>query len=62
LNGKQLLRLVSRHLKAGGNVAGHIEVTPLGVLRGGLLSPVLASVVLDELDWELDRRVHRFAT
>ena len=28
---------------------------------GGPLSPVLANVVLDELDWELDRRGHRFA-
>src|SRR3970040_205891 len=27
----------------------------------GVLSPVLANVVLDELDWELDRRGHRFA-
>jgi len=35
---------------------------PLGVLQGRLFSPVLANVVLDELDWELDRRVHRFAT
>ena len=26
-----------------------------------MLSPVLANVVLDELDWELDRRGHRFA-
>ena len=25
------------------------------------LPPVLASVVLDELDWEPDRRGHRFA-
>ena len=29
--------------------------------QGGPLSPVLANVVLDELDWELDRRGHRFA-
>ena len=27
----------------------------------GVLSPVLANVVLDELDWELERRGHRFA-
>ena len=29
--------------------------------QGGPLSPVLANVVLDELDWELERRGHRFA-
>jgi group II intron reverse transcriptase/maturase len=56
-----LLRLVNRYLKAGVNVAGAIEATTRGVPQGGPLSPVLANVVLDELDWELDRRGHRFA-
>lgn len=56
-----LLRLVSRYLKAGVSVAGTIEATTMGVPQGGSLSPVLANVVLDELDWELDRRGHRFA-
>ena len=56
-----LLRLVNRFLKAGVSVGGHIEPTTMGVPQGGPLSPVLANVVLDELDWELDRRGHRFA-
>ena len=56
-----LLRLVNRYLKAGVSVEGHIEPTHMGVPQGGPLSPVLANVVLDELDWELDRRGHRFA-
>ena len=56
-----LLRLVNRFLKAGVCVAGNIEATTMGVPQGGPLSPVLANVVLDELDWELDRRGHRFA-
>ena len=55
-----LLRLINRYLKAGVNVAGTIEATTMGVPQGGPLSPVLANVVLDELDWELDRRGHRF--
>ena len=42
-------------------MGGHIEPTHMGVPQGGPLSPVLANVVLDELDWELDRRGHRFA-
>jgi hypothetical protein len=56
-----LLRLINRFLKAGVSVAGSIEATKMGVPQGGPLSPVLANVVLDELDWELDRRGHRFA-
>jgi group II intron reverse transcriptase/maturase len=56
-----LLRLVNRFLKAGVNVDGKLEATTMGVPQGGPLSPVLANVVLDELDWELDRRGHRFA-
>lgn len=56
-----LMRLVNRYLKAGVSVEGNIEPTHMGVPQGGPLSPVLANVVLDELDWELDRRGHRFA-
>jgi group II intron reverse transcriptase/maturase len=57
----RLLRLINRYLTAGVSVAGTIEVTRAGVPQGGPLSPVLANVVLDELDWELQRRGHRFA-
>jgi RNA-directed DNA polymerase len=42
-------------------VGDHTEATTVGVAQGGPLSPVLSNVVLDELDWELDRRGHRFA-
>jgi group II intron reverse transcriptase/maturase len=56
-----LLRLINRYLNAGVRVGETVEPTRMGVPQGGPLSPVLANVVLDELDWELDRRGHRFA-
>jgi RNA-directed DNA polymerase len=61
VNDRRLLRLVNRYLRAGVSVEGTVEATRAGVPQGGPLSPVLSNVVLDELDWELDRRGHRFA-
>lgn len=58
---RELLRLINRYLKAGVRVGERSEATTMGVPQGGPLSPLLANVVLDELDWELNRRGHRFA-
>jgi len=56
-----VLRLINRFLKGGVQVNGRYQATTQGVPQGGPLSPVLANVVLDELDWELQRQGHRFA-
>ena len=56
-----VLRLINRFLKAGVQVNGQCQASTQGVPQGGPLSPVLANVVLDEMDWELERRGHRFA-
>ena len=56
-----LLGLITAFLKAGAWVDGQREPSRMGVPQGGPLSPVLANVVLDEMDWELHRRGHRFA-
>lgn len=53
--------MINRYLKAGVQIDCHKEPTSEGVPQGGPLSPVLANVVLDELDWELERRNLCFA-
>ena len=56
-----VLQLINRFLKGGVQVNGQTQATVQGVPQGGPLSPVLANVVLDELDWALDARGHCFA-
>lgn len=52
--------LIRRFLKSGVSVAGAQEPTTRGTPQGGPLSPLLANLLLDELDKELERRRHRF--
>ena len=56
----RVISLISRFLNAGAMVKGRRVRTPSGVPQGGPLSPLLANVMLNELDHELERRGHRF--
>jgi len=58
---KRVLRLIGRYLRAGVVNKGCLEYTRKGVPQGGPLSPLLANILLDELDKELEARGHRFA-
>jgi RNA-directed DNA polymerase len=58
----RVLGLIRRYLMAGVVLPdGTREATPCGVPQGGPLSPLLANIVLDPLDKELESRGHKFA-
>lgn len=57
---KRVLRLIYRYLKSGVSLDGIVETTTEGTPQGGPLSPLLANVLLDEFDRELERRGLRF--
>ena len=57
---KRLLRLVRRFLEAGMMSNGVDVKRYQGTPQGGPLSPLLANLLLDDLDKELEKRGHRF--
>jgi group II intron reverse transcriptase/maturase len=56
----RVLSLISKYQTAGVMEKGMFARTDIGVAQGGPLSPLLSNVMLNELDWELSRRGHRF--
>ena len=58
---KRVLRLIRQYLKAGVLLNGVVVTTEEGTPQGGPLSPLLANILLDDLDKELERRGHKFA-
>jgi RNA-directed DNA polymerase len=57
---KRLLRIVRRFLEAGLMQDGVCVTRHEGTPQGGPLSPLLANLLLDDWDRELERRGHRF--
>ena len=52
----RVLKLIGRYLRAGVMVEGVLQSSPEGTPQGGPLSPLLANILLDDLDKELERR------
>jgi RNA-directed DNA polymerase len=61
VNDKRMLRIIGRFLRAGMMSNGVCIVERVkGTPQGGPLSPLLANLLLDDLDKELERRGHCF--
>jgi RNA-directed DNA polymerase len=56
-----VIRLIRAYLNSGIMQDGVVQERQQGTPQGGPLSPLLANVMLDEVDKELERRGHRFA-
>jgi len=57
---RQVLKLIRGYLESGVMVNGVVVRTEEGTPQGGPLSPLLANIMLDDLDKELEKRGHRF--
>ena len=57
---KRLLRLIGNYLRAGVMVENSWEPSTEGTMQGGPLSPLLANILLDDFDKELEQRGLRF--
>jgi RNA-directed DNA polymerase len=57
---KRILRLIGKYLRAGVVIKGRLQKSRKGVPQGGPSSPLLANILLDDLDKELEKRGHKF--
>jgi RNA-directed DNA polymerase len=56
-----ILTLIERFLTAGVMQDGVFKPTTIGTPQGGVISPLLANIVLNRLDWQLHEAGYRFA-
>ena len=56
---KRVLRLIDRYLESGIMINGVRVKSEEGTPQGGPLSPLLANIMLDDLDKELEKRGHK---
>jgi group II intron reverse transcriptase/maturase len=57
---KRVLKLIRVYLESGVMINGVVLSTDEGTPQGGNLSPLLANIMLDDLDKELEKRDHKF--
>src|SRR5229473_3676045 len=55
-----ILRLVHKFLRSGVMENGVFKPTTVGTPQGGVISPLLANIVLNHLDWQLHARGFNF--
>lgn len=55
-----ILNLIAKFLRAGVMENGVFKPTTVGTPQGGVISPLLANIVLNYLDWQLDKLGFRF--
>ena len=55
-----ILNLIEKFLAAGVMEGGVFKPTTVGTPQGGVISPLLANIVLNKLDWRLEKAGYRF--
>lgn len=55
-----VLDIIWKSLKAGYMEDEIVYETPSGTMQGGVISPLIANIYLNELDWELEKESLRF--
>lgn len=55
-----IIGLIERFLKSGVMEEGRLRPTTKGTPQGGVASPLLANLVLNDLDWALDKAGYKF--